>query len=55
MRHFRLVDLVLVATSLVPALARTGLTQDGEIRLLVRGDDMGAAPSVNEAARLAVA
>src|SRR5215471_5353577 len=49
MRRCQLVCLVLAATCFSPALARTGLAQDGEIRLLVRGDDMGVAQSVNEA------
>ena len=49
MRRFQLVCLVLAATFFSPVLARTGLAQDGEIRLLVRGDDMGVAQSVNEA------
>src|SRR4051794_39642996 len=49
MRRRQLVCLVLAATFFSPALSRTGLAQDGEIRLLVRGDDMGAAQAVNEA------
>lgn len=49
MRRCQLVCLVLTATFFSPALSRTGLAQDGEIRLLVRGDDMGVAQSVNEA------
>ena len=49
MRRCQLVCLVLAATFFSPVLARTGLAQDGEIRLLVRGDDMGVAQSVNEA------
>jgi predicted glycoside hydrolase/deacetylase ChbG (UPF0249 family) len=40
---------VLAATFFSPVLARPGLAQDGRIRLLVRGDDMGVAQSVNEA------
>ena len=49
MKRCQLVWLVLAATFFSPVLARTGLAQDGEIRLLVRGDDMGVAQSVNEA------
>src|SRR3954470_5253500 len=49
MRRCHLLCLVLTATVFSPVLSRTGLAQDGEIRLLVRGDDMGAAQSVNEA------
>src|SRR5262245_56345109 len=49
MRRCQLVCLVLAATFFSPVLARMGLAQDGEIRLLVRGDDMGVAQSVNEA------
>src|SRR5215831_12883389 len=49
MRRCQLVCLVLAVACFSPVLARTGLAQDGEIRLLVRGDDMGVAQSVNEA------
>src|SRR5262245_5287541 len=49
MRRCQLVCLVLAATFFSPVLARMGLAQDGEIRLLVRADDMGIAQSVNEA------
>jgi len=49
MRRCHLLCLVLTATVFSPVLARPGLAQDGEIRLLVRGDDMGVAQSVNEA------
>jgi predicted glycoside hydrolase/deacetylase ChbG (UPF0249 family) len=49
MRRCRFVCLLLAATLFSTALARTSQSQDGEIRLLVRGDDMGAAQSVNEA------
>src|SRR5262245_65881652 len=49
MRRCQLVCLVLAATFFSLVLAGTGLAQDGEIRLLVRGDDMGVAQTVNEA------
>src|SRR4051812_33077374 len=49
MRRCLLLCLVLTATVFSPVLTRPGLAQDGEIRLLVRGDDMGVAQSVNEA------
>ena len=49
MRRCQLLGLVFAAAFFSPVLARTGQAQDGEIRLLVRGDDMGAAQAVNEA------
>ena len=49
MRRCQLLGLVFAAAFFSPVLSRTGQAQDGEIRLLVRGDDMGAAQSVNEA------
>ncbi len=45
----QLVVVVTAATISFLLLARPGLAQDGEVRLLVRGDDMGVAQSVNEA------
>jgi predicted glycoside hydrolase/deacetylase ChbG (UPF0249 family) len=47
-RH-QLVVVVTAATLSFLLLARPGLAQDGEVRLLVRGDDMGVAQAVNEA------
>lgn len=49
MRRRQLPGLVFTAAIFSTVLARPGLAQDGAIRLLVRGDDMGAAQSVNEA------
>src|SRR3954453_9272878 len=49
MRRFQLLGVMFVAAFFSPVLARTGQAQDGETRLLVRGDDMGAAQAVNEA------
>ena len=49
MRRCHILCLVLIAVIFPSVLARTGPAQDGEIRLLVRGDDMGAAQAVNEA------
>jgi predicted glycoside hydrolase/deacetylase ChbG (UPF0249 family) len=49
MRRCQLLGLVFAAAFFSPVLLRTGMAQDGEIRLLVRGDDMGAAQAVNEA------
>jgi len=49
MRRCRFVCLLLAVTFVSTAFALTSQAQDGEIRLLVRGDDMGVAQSVNEA------
>lgn len=49
MRRCQLLGLMFVLAFFPPVLVRTGMARDCEIRLLVRGDDMGAAQSVNEA------
>ena len=49
MRRRLLFLTLLLASGLTPARAQSGAAGQGEIRLLVRADDMGAAQSINEA------
>jgi predicted glycoside hydrolase/deacetylase ChbG (UPF0249 family) len=49
MRRPHFLGLVLASALLSPVLARQEPAREGEIRLVVRGDDMGVAQAVNEA------